>query len=44
MDESDVFGDDPTIFSECVLERGFYPENLPPVFAIENFHEAAIHI
>jgi hypothetical protein len=42
MELSAVFGDDTNIFAETMLERGFYPENLPPVFAIENFHEAAI--
>ncbi|MEZ0001621.1 RNA-directed DNA polymerase [Sinorhizobium fredii] len=31
-----------THFAERMLEDGFYPENVPPVFAIENLHEAAI--
>ena len=42
MDEDDVFGLDPNIFSECMLERGLYPENIPPVFSIVNFHEASL--
>lgn len=42
MDENDVFGEDPNLFSEGMLENGFYPENLPPVFTVTNFHEAAI--
>lgn len=42
MDENDVFGADPNLFAENMLEKGFYPENLPPVFEITNLHEAAI--
>jgi hypothetical protein len=40
--EDGVFGNDKNIFAEMMLERGFYPENVPPVFQVENFHEAAI--
>ncbi|MCX5497088.1 RNA-directed DNA polymerase [Kaistia dalseonensis] len=35
-------GSDPNIFAEKMLDSGFFPENLPPVFKIENLHEAAI--
>lgn len=42
MNEDEIFGASSDIFSECMLESGFYPENLPPVFSITNFHEAAI--
>lgn len=42
MDENDVFGIDANLFAEGLLERGFYPENVPPVFRVENLHEAAL--
>ncbi|SNB85411.1 hypothetical protein SAMN06265338_1542 [Rhodoblastus acidophilus] len=35
-------GDDKSLFAERMLEDGFFPENLPPVFSITNLHEAAI--
>lgn len=35
-------GPDGNLFAERILEHGFFPENLPPVFAIENLHEASI--
>lgn len=35
-------GEDDTIFAEKMLEKGYFPENVPPVFSITNFHEAAI--
>jgi len=35
-------GDDDNLFAERMLEDGYYPENLPPVFKITNFHEAAL--
>lgn len=35
-------GADETLFAERMLEYGFFPENLPPVFSITNLHEAAI--
>lgn len=25
-------------FQQAIMEKGFYPENLPPVFAVENFY------
>lgn len=42
MDEDEIFGVDSNTFAERMLENGFYPENLPPVFKVTNFHEAAI--
>jgi hypothetical protein len=45
LKEEDIFGDSPSIFCEALLERGFYPENVPPVFAVRNFYKlAASHI
>lgn len=38
----DFIGADPNIFSERMLEAGYFPENLPPVFRIENLHEASL--
>lgn len=35
-------GNNDVHFAERMLENGFFPENVPPVFAIENLHEAAI--
>lgn len=35
-------GDDENAFVERMLERGYYPEALPPVFEVENLHEASI--
>jgi hypothetical protein len=35
-------GDNDSLFAERMIEDGFYPENLPPVFKITNLHEAAL--
>ncbi|KAB1083628.1 hypothetical protein F4V91_29560 [Neorhizobium galegae] len=35
-------GNNDTLFAERMLEHGYFPENIPPVFAITNLHEAAI--
>ncbi len=40
MKEEDVFGTDHKIFSKCMLEQGYFPENLPPVFVVSNLHNA----
>lgn len=37
-----LVGEDGNLFAERMLESGFLPENLPPIFAITNLHEAAI--
>ena len=29
-------------FQRAIMEKGFYPENLPPVFAVKNFYNAAV--
>lgn len=29
-------------FQRALMEKGFYPENLPPVFAVKNFYDAAV--
>ena len=42
MKEGEVFGTSANLFAEALLERGFYPENVPPVFRVENLHEAAL--
>lgn len=39
---NNFIGDDTNIFAEKMLENGFFPENLPPVFRVENLHEAAL--
>jgi Reverse transcriptase (RNA-dependent DNA polymerase) len=36
-------GKNDTLFAERMLENGYFPENVPPVFAITNLHEAAIN-
>jgi hypothetical protein len=28
-------------FQKSLMEKGFYPENLPPVFSVKNFYDAA---
>lgn len=28
-------------FQHAIMEKGFYPENLPPVFSVENFYRVA---
>lgn len=35
-------GENDSLFAERMMENGYYPENVPPVFAITNLHEAAI--
>lgn len=35
-------GADDELFAERMLEKGFFPENIPPVFAITNLHEASL--
>lgn len=40
----DFAGNDETAFIERMLEKGYYPENLPPVFEIQNLHEASLKI
>ncbi|WP_282610262.1 RNA-directed DNA polymerase [Pelagibius sp. Alg239-R121] len=35
-------GNNETYFVEEMLERGFFPENLPPVFQVTNLHEASL--
>ena len=35
-------GNDDNLFAERMLEAGFYPENVPPVFSITNLHEASL--
>ena len=35
-------GSDLNLFRERMLEHGFLPEGLPPVFRIENLHEASL--
>jgi len=32
-------GSDQNLFAERMLENGFYPENVPPSFWVENLHE-----
>jgi hypothetical protein len=41
MEENEVFSDDPLKYTEALLERGFYPENVPPVFQVTNFFGVA---
>lgn len=36
-----IFGEDEKLFAQGMLERGFYPENVPPVFSVLNFYDAA---
>lgn len=31
-------------FQSAIMERGFYPENLPPVFSVNNFYRVANRI
>lgn len=35
-------GNNDTLFAERMLEHGYFPENIPPVFDIKNLHGAAI--
>lgn len=35
-------GEDSNIFAERMLESGYFPENLPPTFRVENLHEASL--
>lgn len=37
---ADFLGKDQNIFAERMLEQGFFPENVPPAFRIENLYEA----
>ncbi len=30
-----------TDFQRAIMEKGFYPENLPPVFTVSNFFDVA---
>lgn len=41
MNEQDVFGANDKEFSRALLENGFYPENVPPVFRVKNFFKLA---
>lgn len=38
----DFIGQDEAQFVEELLERGYFPENLPPVFEVSNLHEASL--
>lgn len=41
MEKSSIFGSDFEEFSKGIVERGFFPENLPPVFSVSNLYAAA---
>jgi hypothetical protein len=42
---TDTFvGSDDNVFAERMLEHGYFPENLPPVFAVTNLYEAALSV
>lgn len=34
----DFIGQDPDLFAKSMLERGYFPENVPPAFKIRNLH------
>lgn len=39
---ADFIGGDDNLFAERLLEHGYFPESVPPVFSITNLHEAAL--
>lgn len=41
---ADFIGNDETAFVERILEKGYFPEGIPPVFEVENLHEASLKV
>lgn len=39
---ADYVGNDNSLFAERMLEEGYFPESVPPVFTVTNLHEAAL--